>query len=582
MRKWMSVVFSCLLILSGFTLFPAAKDVVMAENGDYKVVGYYTSWGPPDQLDPNKLTHLNFAFADVCWEGEHGNPEVWVPEGESNVWACTDLAGNEADVPNGSVVLGDPEVDLVSLQNVQALKNENPNLQTLVSIGGWSWSNNISLAARSEETRENFANSAVEYVREFNMDGVDLDWEYPVEGGMPNNERDPSDKQNHTLLLQAIRDALDIAGEEDGKDYLLTIASSVSFTYVDNNELDKISDIVDFINIMAYDFNGTWAPISAHNAPLYYDEQAEAADVHPYHVEQAVQGHLNAGVPSNKLVVGVPFYGRSWGNCNPETDGEMTEINGGYQLCDGNGGGDLEPGVYSYDYLKNELMNKNGFKYYWNNYAKVPYLYNNEIGEFITFDNIESMQYKMNFIKDNGLAGAMIWELSQDDGESSLLKTVAHELGISSEAPEPEEEEPENGDEGGDDEGEADEKESDDAEEEEDNEGNEEENEDDVEEVDDNNKEDDKEKDEDNNGGKDDNEENGDDNNEKNDEDNNEGPSGDLNDDEEKSEVTVENKDEEEGKQLPSTATNFYQIIVIGLIIITAGTALLFVRLKRQ
>src|SRR5690625_3757850 len=305
---------------------------------------------------------------------------------------------------------------------------------------------------------------------------------------------------------------------------------------------------------MAYDFNGTWAPTSAHNAPLYHDDQAESADVHPYNVEQAVQGHLNAGVPGNKLVVGVPFYGRSWGNCNPETDGEMTEINGGYQLCDGNGGGDLEPGVYSYDYLKNELMNKDGFKYYWNNYAKVPYLYNDEIGEFITFDNIESMQYKMNFIKDNGLAGAMIWELSQDDGESNLLKTVAHELGISSEAPEPEEEEPENGDEGGDYEGEDDEKESDngEGEEEEDNEGNEvEENEDGVEEVDDNNKEDDKEKDEDNNGGKDDNEENGDDNNEKNDEDNNEGPSGDLNDDEEKSEVTVENKDEEEGKQLP-------------------------------
>lgn len=382
--------FSLLLVSSVLLLHFPKNNSVQAQE-DFKVVGYYTSWGPPANLNPNNLTHINFAFADVCWDGEHGNPEVWVPEGERNTWPCTDLQGNEGEVPNGSVVLGDPESDIRALQTLRELKQVNPDLKTLVSIGGWSWSYNISLAARTDESRKAFAESAVAYVREFGMDGVDLDWEYPVEGGMWNNHRDPSDKENHTLLLKEIRHALNNAEAEDGKEYLLTIASSVSFSYPTNNELDKISEIVDFINIMAYDFNGTWTPMSAHNAPLYEDPQAVDADVHPYHIDQAINGHLNAGVPANKLVMGLPFYGRSWGNCNQESTGEMTTINGGYQLCDGNGDGDLEPGVYSYEYIRGNLVNKNGFKYYWNNNAKVPYLYNDEIGEFITFDNVESI-----------------------------------------------------------------------------------------------------------------------------------------------------------------------------------------------
>src|SRR5699024_4905003 len=135
-------------------------------------------------------------------------------------------------------------------------------------------------------------------------------------------------------------------------------------------------------------------------------------------------------------------------NCNADTDGEMTDKHGGYQLCDGNGGGDLEPGVYSYHYIINELLNKNGFKYYWNDHAKVPYLYNDDIGEYVTFDNVESIQHKVKFIKESGLAGAMIWELSQDGPDANLLKAVSHDLGISSEAPTPEPEEPEDGDKG--------------------------------------------------------------------------------------------------------------------------------------
>lgn len=429
------------IILSSLGTTVVADD---KDEEDYKIVAYYAAWSAPENFDPNKVTHINYAFADVCWEGEHGNPDVWVPEGADNTWPCRGQGGEEIDVPNGTVVLGDPSLDTDlllegdkpgqpfagHLNQLVKFKEENPDLKTLISIGGWTWSRNLSLVAATEETREVFAKSAADFVQKYQMDGVDLDWEYPVSGGMENNHRSPEDKENHTLLLEEIREALDEAGEEDGKDYLLTIASSVSFSYLDNNELSKIAEIVDFINIMTYDFNGGWSATSGHNAPLYEDPKATAAGVHPYNIKAAINGHLSNGVPADKLVMGLPFYGRAWGGCNEETNGAMRD-NGGYQKCTpGKAGGNLEPGMYDYQYLEENFVNKNGFLRYWNDFAKVPYLYNNEAAEIISYDDAESLTHKVNFIKELGLAGAMIWELSQDDAESTLLTTVANGLGV--------------------------------------------------------------------------------------------------------------------------------------------------------
>ncbi|WP_082788846.1 glycoside hydrolase family 18 protein, partial [Lederbergia lenta] len=456
-KKKLRLVGLSLLLIFSLLLPSLQAPMVAAANDDYKVVGYYTAWAPPENLDINKVTHLNYAFADVCWEGMHGNPEVWAPEGETSTWPCRGQGGEEMDVPNGTVVLGDPKLDTDqlfagdtegqpfagNLNQLVKFKKQNPKLKTLISIGGWSWSVNISHVAASQETREVFAKSAAEFVQKYQMDGVDLDWEFPVEGGMWNNNHRPEDKENHTLLLAEVRKALDEAGKVDGKEYLLTIASSVSFSYVGNNELDKIAEIVDFINIMTYDFNGGWATTSAHNAPLYEDEAASDANVHPYNIKAAISGHLNAGVPANKLVMGLPFYGRSWGECNTENDFAIND-NGGYQNCAGAGGGNVEPGVYTFEHLIAEKVNKNGYTRYWNDNAKVPFLYNDENGEFISYDDVESMGHKVDFIKETGLAGAMIWEIGQDDKNSSLLSKVSSDLGISSSPPPPVDPSPEN------------------------------------------------------------------------------------------------------------------------------------------
>lgn len=430
--------FYILLVILLVMPFAYSSEASAETNEDRIVLGYYTSWAPPKNLDPNKVTHINYAFADVCWEGIHGNPDnEEIAEGEPKTWACENLQGEiqDSSIPNGTIVLYDSEVDLVELPKLAAMKQANPNLKTLISVGGWTLSNNLSLVARDEDARETFAQSAVEFVRAFDLDGLDLDWEYPVAAGMPNNHRDESDKENHTLLLQAVRDAFIEAEKEDGKEYLVTIAGAANWAYAENNELSKIAEIVDYVAIMAYDINGTWSGLTGHNAPLHSDPLE--AEIRGWNF--GVDGTLAiyGAVPKDKLVLGLPFYGHSWAGCNVDQDGKMVTENGPYQECAAgweNPG--FDGGTVSYDRIKS-IVNKDGYKYYFDNVSKAPYLYNDEKGEFISYDNVESLGYKVNFIKENGLAGAMIWDLGTDDADYNLLKTVAYGLGISTEAPEP-------------------------------------------------------------------------------------------------------------------------------------------------
>ncbi|MCM3786100.1 glycosyl hydrolase family 18 protein [Neobacillus mesonae] len=401
-----------------------------AEAADsYKIVGYYPAWAAygrnynVSDIDPTKVTHINYAFADICWNGIHGNPDPTGPNPAT--WSCQDEKGQAISVPNGTIVLGDPWIDTGkqfagdtwdqpyagNINQLHKLKQINPNLKTIISVGGWTWSNRFSDVAATPETRETFANSAVDFLRKYNFDGVDLDWEYPVSGGLDGNSKRPQDKQNYTLLLSKIREKLDAAEAADGKEYVLTIASGASPSFVANTELANIASIVDWINIMTYDFNGAWQKISAHNAPLNYDSAAAAAGIpnaDTFNAAAGAQGHLNAGVPAGKLVLGVPFYGRGWDGCAQTNNGQ-------YQTCSGGSTvGTWEAGSFDFYDLEANYINKNGYTRYWNDTAKVPYLYNSSNKRFISYDDAESIGYKTAYIKSKGLGGAMFWELSGD------------------------------------------------------------------------------------------------------------------------------------------------------------------------
>lgn len=430
---------TALLLVTGVSSGQAVSAATKSDD-PYKIVAYYPSWGAYGRdyqvwdIDASKVSHINYAFANICWDGRHGNPDPAGPNPQT--WSCQDENG-VINVPNGSIVMGDPWIDAQksnpgdtwdeplrgNFKQLQKLKEEHPHLKTLISVGGWTWSNRFSDVAATKETRENFANSAVDFLRKYGFDGVDVDWEYPVSGGLPGNSRRPEDKENHVLLLQEVRNKLDEAGQEDGKEYLLTIASGASPEYVENNKLDEITEVVDWINIMTYDFNGGWQNISGHNAPLYYDPattDTELPTPEHFNVESAVKGHLHAGVPENKLVLGMPFYGRGWSSCEETNQGE-------YQRCSPPQEGTWENGVFDFSDLEENYVNKNGYQRYWNDVAKVPFLYNAANGNFITYDDEESFQYKTDFIKENNLAGSMFWDVS-GDRNGTLLTALANQL----------------------------------------------------------------------------------------------------------------------------------------------------------
>jgi chitinase len=372
----------------------AAEAAGVTAQPAYKVVAYYLpsqrQYSAAD-IDPAKITHLNYAFA-VIKDGE----------------VAADQAISAEQGPRDFVVL-------------RALKQRNPALKTLISVGGWAGSKDFSNVALTPQARRKFAASALDFIRKNGFDGVDIDWEFPVAGGDAGNIMRPEDKQNYTLLLQALRDKLDSAGRQEHRSYLLTAAVGNNQAFFQNTDMAKVAAILDWVNIMTYDFSGTWNKFAGHVAPLYNDPALARPDANPkFNVSSTVEMALQDGIPAAKLVLGMPFYGYSWKKCG-------ASLHGQHQDCDGKGRGSTEPGELDYSDIAATLVNSNGFTRYWNDAAKVPYLFNPDTGEFVSYDDSESLGYKINYLKQMGLGGAMFWQLSADRN-AVLLDKVAADL----------------------------------------------------------------------------------------------------------------------------------------------------------
>ncbi len=307
---------------------------VSAATPAYKVIGYV--YGTPANIDAAKLTHINYAFASIV---------------------------------NGQLSVANPN-DLTALVG---LKSKNSNLKIILSIGGWG-AEGFSDAALTDASRTTFANSCLQFINTYKLDGVDLDWEYPVNGGWGMIKCRPEDKQNFTLLLKKIRDTI-------GTGKILTIASGASQEYANNTELSQIASICDYINIMTYDFGA-----ATHNANLYNTSTHSSGIC----CDTAVSIHIQNGVPASKINMGVPFYGR-YGSAWP-----------------------------TYAQLKSSYINMDGWVRNWDNEAKACYLTKN--GEFITYDDVETLGYKTAYIKQKGLGGVMFWQYNQDSNGELLNK----------------------------------------------------------------------------------------------------------------------------------------------------------------
>ena len=334
------------------------------------LLAYVATWQDfqLDALPVEKLTHLCYAFAKVV-DGVVVAQEY--KNHASGAAYCADVC-----------------------RQMNGLKRRNPQLKVLISIGGWS-ADGFSDAALSADSRERFADSALAFMRDHQLDGLDLDWEYPS-NDMAGIRARPEDKQNFTLLLQVLRQRLDAASIEDARDnrYLLAIAAGAGQYYLDGVELPAVAAQCDFINLMAYDFYNGWATRAGHHANLH----SSALDADGDSAAKGVQLYLANGVAANKIVLGCPFYGRS--------------LRGVGAAGLGAAGTPQSNGTYSYQQIATELITSGLYQEHWDEAAKAPWLFNGD--EFISYENPASISLKGEYVKQHALAGAMFWEYSED------------------------------------------------------------------------------------------------------------------------------------------------------------------------
>jgi chitinase len=353
----------------------AAAAAPLADEPGRVIIGYvFVQDGLVDAatLDGEKLTHINYAFANIR---------------------------------DGRVVEGFAR-DAENFKALGVLRARHPHLKLLVSVGGWTWSKGFSDMALTAAGRQAFVGSAVEFVRRHDLDGFDVDWEYPGLPGDDNPHR-PEDKENFTALMRELRAALDREGAARQRRLLLTLAAGASPDFLAHTEMDKVAAVSDFVNLMTYDFRvaGANENVAGHHANLYWNP----ADPRLRSADTAVREFLEAGVPASRLVVGVPFYGRAWVVANPANDGL-------YQK----GKAPAERLATGYADLAAQLVDKAGFVRRWDAAAQAPYLWNADKRVFVTYDDPESLRLKSRYIVDKGLAGAMFWQYGSDPSGALL------------------------------------------------------------------------------------------------------------------------------------------------------------------
>ncbi|MEA4918861.1 glycoside hydrolase family 18 protein [Proteiniphilum sp.] len=337
MKTALKEIYFLLILLFVISCSSVTSTVEKSDEPSKIIVAYVTSWSSIIP-DPAYMTHINYAFGHVN----------------------DSFNGVRIDNPN-------------RLKQIVSLRKENPSLKVLLSVGGWG-SGRFSEMAASAQNRQQFAEECRKVATEFNLDGIDIDWEYPTSSAAEISSS-PDDTNNFTLLMRDIRNAI-------GKEKLLTLASAASAEYID---LEAIDPYVDFVNIMAYDM----ASAPKHHSALYRSENSGYLTS-----DEAVKRHNAAGCPTRKLVLGMPFYGRGGKNGIPNF----------------------------IDYKNIETLT--GVTTHWDEKAQVPYL-TDSTGEFVCgFDNPRSLEIKCQYAKEQGLLGVMYWDYDGDNKAGDLRKAV--------------------------------------------------------------------------------------------------------------------------------------------------------------